>query len=243
MKIPGRAVLFALLLAVPAAALAQPTASQPDYTAIGRETVTSLSQHQWSAVEARFDQRMKAALPPDKLSAAWNQLISQAGPYRKIETIHVIQKDVYHVAIATCAFTNASMEVRVTVDAAGNIAGLFFTPPQAVPSIQSSTAQPDYSAIGQQAVTLLSQQKWSALELQFDQRMQAALPSEKLASAWSQLSAQAGPFEKIEKVTVVQHQTYNVAVVACTFARGAIDVRVTVDPAGRIAGLFFVPAS
>lgn len=123
-----RAVLLALLFGGPFSLFAQSAQLPPDYSAIGRKTVTALSQQKWSVVEARFDARMKTALPEDKLAAVWRQIVAQAGAFKSIKTVQIVERQNYHIAVVTCVFADADLDAKVVMDAEGNIAGLFFAP-------------------------------------------------------------------------------------------------------------------
>ncbi len=102
-------------------------------------------------------------------------------------------------------------------------------------------AEPDYAVIGRETVSQLSHGQWAAVEGRFDERMNTALPQEKLADVWQQLTTQAGSFERITGTTVSEKESYHIALVACEFANAEVDAKVVVDMDGHIAGLFFVP--
>lgn len=61
-KIPGSLALLAVAVLLPPPAFSRASARQQDYAAIGRATVSEIAQEQWAAVEARFDQKMRAGL-------------------------------------------------------------------------------------------------------------------------------------------------------------------------------------
>jgi len=237
MKTAGHAALVALLFL--STFLASALSSTPDYAAIGRETVTALSQQKWSTVEARFDARLKAGLPQDRLSAAWIQITAQAGPFGHIIGINVNEKEGYHVALVTCAFARANLDAKVVIDTEGQIAGLFF-----VPSVAgASSVQPDYSAIGRETVSALAHGQFEAVESRFDDRMKAGLPQSRLSAVWQQITSQSGDFEHIIGINVSEMDGYHVALVTCAFAHGNLDAKVVIDTEGHIAGLFFVPSA
>ena len=129
----------ALLLSALFSLSAQSAPSPPDYSTIGRETITALSQEKWSAVEARFDARMKAALPQDKLAAVWRQIVAQVGAFKTIKDVQMVKQQSYHIAVVTCVFANADLDAKVVMDAEGNIAGLFFAPSAVARAFQAST--------------------------------------------------------------------------------------------------------
>jgi hypothetical protein len=241
MKIPGCAALLALLVVLPPGAFSQPSAKQPDYAATGRHTVSALAQGQWAKVEARFDQRMKAALPAEKLEGVWKQITDTNGAFERVLDVKVEEKSGYHIAVVSCAFARGNVDAKVVVDGAGRIAGLFFAP--AAPPASSPGPPPDYAAIARETVTALVQEKFASIEARFDQRMKTALPESKLSATWRQITAQAGDFKHISRVKLSEQDGYHVAMVACVFAHASLDAKVVMDADGRIAGLFFVPAT
>lgn len=239
MKIPACFVL-SLLAILPTIAFSQSLATKPDYAAIGRAAVTEISQHQWRAVEARFDQRMKDGLPAQKLASVWQQITAQAGAFQHIAGVMLREQQGYHVALVACQFANTDLDAKVVMDSSGKIAGLFFVPPPA-PAAPASGKQPDYEAIGRATVTEISQRQWKAVEARFDQRMKAAIPQSKLSATWRQITAQAGAFQRIIGITLSEESGYHVALVHCAFANAGLDAKVVMDATGKIAGLFFVP--
>jgi hypothetical protein len=232
--------LLALLFAVPSAAFPQSSTAQPDYAAIGRETVSAMAQGHWGAVEARFDQRMKTALPRDKLAAVWGQITAQAGAFQRISGVNLGEKAGYHVAMVLCAFANSDLDAKIVMDSTGRVAGLFFVPP-AAPAASASGKQPDYAGIGRATVAEIAQGQWNVVEAQFDQRMKTALPQSKLSSVWQQITGKVGAFKSITGVKLSEQAGYHVAMVACSFANSNLDAKVVIDSTGHIAGLFFLP--
>src|SRR5215470_922328 len=63
---------------------AQPPAAQaaPDVVPHARAIVASLTAREFSKVEAEFDDKVKAALPPGRLEALWTGLLDQVGAYK-----------------------------------------------------------------------------------------------------------------------------------------------------------------
>lgn len=76
----------------------------------------------------------------------------------------------------------------------------------------------------------------------FDDTMQAALPSDKLRGVWDALIGQVGNFSEQMTTRTEQLDQYKVVHVVCEFERAKIDIKVVFDKAGKIAGLFFLPA-
>ena len=119
----------------PVSALAQ------DYEALGRELVQNLAARQFDKVEARFDDRVAAALPVGKLSATWDTLLGQVGAFRAITGTRVEEQQGYHVAFVTCEFEKASLDTQFAFDSAGRVAGLHFVPTRP----KTEWTPPDYA--------------------------------------------------------------------------------------------------
>ena len=108
---------------------------------------------------------------------------------------------------------------------------------------QAQTPQPDYSALGREAVVELTTKQFDKVFAQFNQKMAAALPAEKLAEVWTQILRQAGAFQRIKTTTLETRESYHVVTVACAFERAELNIHWSFDSEGHIAGLHFAPAS
>jgi dienelactone hydrolase len=111
-----------------------PEAQQPgdsqDTAATAQKIIHELGAGEFSKVEALYDERMGAALPPGKLAESWPNLIQQEGAFDSIldtQTIHVQGLDVVKLV---CKFANATLDATVAFDPDGKIAGLGFRPHQ-----------------------------------------------------------------------------------------------------------------
>jgi uncharacterized protein len=75
-----------------------------------------------------FTPQMKAAMPVERLSATWNSLTAQAGPFQGQIATSVVPRGVLSVVVVTCAFERATFDVQVTVNPANLVGGLGFRP-------------------------------------------------------------------------------------------------------------------
>ena len=75
-----------------------------------------------------FTPQMKAAMPVERLSATWNSLTAQAGPFQGQIATSIVPRGVLSVVIVTCAFERANFDVQVTVNPANLVGGLGFRP-------------------------------------------------------------------------------------------------------------------
>lgn len=129
---PSRALVLALVVAAlgARAAAAQPAAALSDSGLIARAErfVDQLSRGEHAAAAAGFDAAMKAALPAAKLGETWAGLQGQLGAFRGRTGSRVETLSGYQVVFVTSRFARASVDLQMTFDAAGRIAGFFVRP-------------------------------------------------------------------------------------------------------------------
>ena len=77
----------------------------------------------------------------------------------------------------------------------------------------------------------------------FDATMKAALPADKLRTAWTAIGAQAGAFTSRGATTTQPRGALVVTRTACQFEKTRLDVQIVFDQAGLVAGLQFLPAA
>jgi hypothetical protein len=99
----------------------------------------------------------------------------------------------------------------------------------------------DFEALGRELVQNLSARQFDKVAAHFDERVAAALPSDKLMATWDGLLGQVGAFRKIAGTRAEEQLGYHVVFVTCEFEKMALDAKFAFDSAGRVAGMYFVP--
>jgi len=110
----------------------------------------------------------------------------------------------------------------------------------AVPSLWAGS--PKLQETARSVVEALDAGRVNEVSARFDERMGQALPPERLAAVWKQVTAQVGPLQRIGSVTVQKQGGLSVVNVACAFEKAPLLVQLSFDAQGRIAGLYFRPA-
>ncbi|HKS97059.1 MAG TPA: alpha/beta fold hydrolase [Terriglobia bacterium] len=153
------------LLAVLAVSVAATEARAQDFEALGRTLTGELASRQFNKVEAQFDARMAEALPVEKLSTVWDQVLGQVGTFKGVTGARLAEQQGYHIVFVTSEFEHATLDVKVVFDSSGHVAGLFFLPNAAAGQAKSGASEspesdwspPDYakpSAFHEQQVTV-----------------------------------------------------------------------------------------
>ena len=129
--------------------------SDTDVTAHAAAIVASMQANDFAAVEAQFDDRMKAALPPGRLAAGWSTLLAQAGALKQCGgNVRVRAVADKRMVIQTCEFERTKIDFQVAFDGANHISGMVFRPVAAAPVPYTPPSYADQSAFGERDVTV-----------------------------------------------------------------------------------------
>jgi hypothetical protein len=101
----------------------------------------------------------------------------------------------------------------------------------------------DYETLARSLTDQIVGQAFDKVVAQFDARMAAALPLEKVQSIWSNLLGQVGEFKSIERVeikAVPDHPEIHLVELRCVFEKATLLERVAFNDDNKIVGLSFV---
>ena len=101
----------------------------------------ALVKGDYGAVAARFDARMKAALPVEKLRATCESVAASAGKFTRLRDPRAVAVEGFDGVIVTLDFERATFDLRLVFGRDGKVAGLFILPGQ-----RSDWRPPDYGA-------------------------------------------------------------------------------------------------
>ena len=141
-KLAGAMLALALAGAPGAASVAAPQAraeaSSPGELAI--RMLDLLDAGDYARVAALFDDKMRAALPAEKLQAVWESLPAQVGPATGRGTPELQQQQGLALVIVPLHYARAEWLARIAVDKDGKVAGFLIQP------AQSATPAPPVAA-------------------------------------------------------------------------------------------------
>jgi dienelactone hydrolase len=120
------------LLLLPSILLAQPLAPTPprDPATMATDLIDRLAKGDFQAAASTFDDAMRTAAPPDKLSEVWTALQKQIGPYKRRVGVRTEKQGTYVVAFVTAEFERSTVDFKVAIDNGGKVGGFFVVPPQ-----------------------------------------------------------------------------------------------------------------
>jgi dienelactone hydrolase len=132
----------ALLVGV-LAIVAQAVLSATDDSAnLAAQFVDLLAKGDFAAATARYDETMRQVLPEAKLKKTWETLQEQAGQFKERLQTRALKMAGFDVVLVTCQFESIKVDVKVALNAKGEVSGLFFLPSGAAPE---TTGPPAYA--------------------------------------------------------------------------------------------------
>jgi len=192
----------------------------------------------YAGIQTNFNKEMDAALPLDKSSEFFNGLTQQAG---KIQKVGKPQPDGEAMVFPT-EFEKGTLDMQIALDGRGLIAGLTFTPhaatkpePEKHPALLSEADR--YTKVANQLKDLINAGDYAAIQIKFSKEMDAALPLAKSSEFFKGITQQAGKIQKLGR----PQPDGEVMVFPTEFEKGTLDMQITLDDRGLIAGLNFTP--
>lgn len=97
--------------------------------------------------------------------------------------------------------------------------------------------------IAQQVAAELKSESFPALESRFDESMKAAMSDMALRVFWAQTLVRAGALRGCAEPRMKVAGEYTLSFSSCTFEKQNAELRLTIRPDGRLAGMYLVPES
>ena len=124
-----------------------------DAAEAGRAAIQQLVKGDFAAFTASGDEKMRAALPEDKLRSVWASVQAQAGPFKQMRNPRVSIKGEYQVVVIEAEFEKATTEIQIAFNAARQIAG-FNIRPAAAPAVFIDASYVSRDRFSERAVTI-----------------------------------------------------------------------------------------
>jgi dienelactone hydrolase len=138
MLVPILLLLFDLALPVGQRPPTNPNAAR------GEAIVAFLRQEKFADVVSQLQPAIAAALTESQLRTAWTGLADQVGAFKQVIATHVVASSGMQVAVVTCQFERALIDVQVGFDAEGRIGALLMRPSTS-PAAAAAYTPPPYA--------------------------------------------------------------------------------------------------
>lgn len=93
-----------------------------------KQFIEYLVKEDFTEIEKMYYDKMKTALPEEKLMPIWRDLISKIGPFEECITIQTQKYMQQDLIVAACKFQKANFDIKVFFNSSQQVAGLFFAP-------------------------------------------------------------------------------------------------------------------
>jgi murein DD-endopeptidase MepM/ murein hydrolase activator NlpD len=123
------------LLITPAAADAPASAPSRRFNKVVNKLIQAINSDDSAAIQASFDAQMQQALPPDKATPFFRELVTAAGKLKKAGLPQVTGD----TAVVRVTAERGDLDFKITLDASDKISGLYVTPPDSGPATNAAT--------------------------------------------------------------------------------------------------------
>jgi hypothetical protein len=214
-------------------AIAQNQSRDETRLSLTKAVMDDMAGGQLEAVYDRFSPDLQGSVNEDKLHFAWNRLIAVSGAFQmqisqSTRTIHD-----HLIYVSKSQFENSKVELRLVFDDSNQITRISIMP-------VSDLSPENMEAAAKLAVDMLRQKQFDELTSKFDEDFKPDMSSERLEMSWSHVMAHLGQFKTIK--IVVKDPEFDMVDVTCAFENGDMIVRIAFDPAGKVGGLWMMPA-
>lgn len=204
-----------------------------------RAVVDALLKGDYAAALANPTPDMAKAVTPAQLAQVMAG-VNGNGAVREIGAPDVKAMGGYDTVIIPVTYEKAAFNFVVTFDGAGKLAGLFVRP--GAPPTPSAAAKPakQPAEIARKIVDALLKGDYAAVLANATPDMKKALPEDALKQATAQFSS-FGAVKEILAPEVTPAGGIDVVTVPVIFEKFAVNMQVSLNQAGELAGLFFRP--
>ena len=211
---------------------AQETAS---YTKVATRLVELINAADYSGVEKLFNKQMSQALPLSKATQFFAGMNAQFGKIQKLDE----PRQNAGWTVFPAHFERGLMDMSLALDREDRIAGLLFKARTATEQEKHQTqlAQTDrYTKMANRIVELINAGDYADIQTNFNKVMDALLPLDKSSEFFKDLTQQAGKIQKLGEPRPVGDALGSM-VFPAKFERDTLDMEITLDDSGKIAGL------
>ena len=246
-RVRGFLFLFLAVLLIGERVLAQTPDQKPDdkssekaadtsdekRLAIVKDVMDEFAHGSLASVRERFGAELKDSVSESDMKDAHDQLFEIAGAFQSqiSQATRTVQGAPVYISRSQCA--HFKVELRLMFDERNQIIEFRIGP--------VSDLSPDsMEAAARDVADLLHQNQFADVNAKFNARMKGNMPADRLEASWTHVMTHLGPFKSIKSAK--KDPDLDRVDVRCEFENGPMIVRVAFDPAGKVSGLWMLPA-
>jgi hypothetical protein len=160
-----------------------------------------------------------------RLFTGWAEVVAAYGKLVGVSKVRIGRKPPLASAAVACRFAKGNLDMLiVNIDSGGRLGGVWFRPPAA-----------DIESVSRTVVADMATGAFHKVTARFTAEMSRSLTAKQLAAVWGQW----GSFDSVVRATV--DQLAGLTNLTCRFAKSTVEVRITLDFAKRVAGIWMKP--
>jgi hypothetical protein len=201
--------------------------------AITRDVMEDFGHGALVAVRKRFGADLKDSVSDDDLKDAHDQLAELAGAFQSqiSQAARLVQGAPVYVSRSQCS--RYKVELRLMFDDANLISDFRIGP-------VSDLSPESQEGAARDIADLLRQEQFPDVNAKFNARLKGNMPADRLEASWGHILMHLGTFKAIKSTR--KDPDLDRVDVRCEFENGPMIVRVAFDPAGKVSGLWMLPA-
>jgi uncharacterized protein DUF3887 len=201
--------------------------------AIAKDVMDEFAHGSLASVRERFDADLKDSVTASDLQDAHDQLFEIAGAFQSqiSQATRTVQGAPVYISRSQCA--HFKVELRLMFDEANRVIDFRIGP-------VSDLSPESMEAAARNVADLLHQGQFADVNAKFNARMKGNMPADRLGASWMHVMTHLGPFKSIKSAK--KDPDLDRVDVRCEFENGPMIVRVAFDPAGKVSGLWMLPA-
>jgi hypothetical protein len=225
--------ILLLVVAVGFQVLGHAQTSENVRLSITKDVMDEIVHNRIASVRERFSADLKDSLTENEMKDVWNELVGLAGAFREQVSQSTKRVQGAPTYISKSQFENCKVELRLMFNDSNQITVFQIGP-------ISDLSRDSMEASAKAITELLRQEHFDQVSSQFNDRMKAAMPTNRLGASWSHVTAHLGQFKSIKLAR--KDPDLDRVDVRCEFENGLMILRVAFDPSGKVGGLWMLPA-
>ena len=224
-------VILSIILGIQALGLAQ--TSDEKRLSITKDVMDEFAHGGIASVRERFSDDLKDAVSESALKGARDELAEAAGAFQAQISQRTRTVQGTPIYVSKCQFEHFKVELKLTFDDTNRITHFRIAP---ISDVSPESMEASAKAIAD----LLREQQFKEVSTRFNDQMKEAMPADRLEASWMHVMMHLGPFKNIRAAR--KDPEFDRVDVRCEFENGPMIIRVAFDPAGKIEGLWMLPA-
>jgi uncharacterized protein DUF3887 len=230
---PLRNFLLLLLTILGIQGLGRAQTSDAKRLSITKDVMDDFAHGELASVRERFSADLKDSVSESDLNGARDDLAGVAGAFQAqiSQTTRTVQGAPIYVSKSQ--FEHYKVELKLMFDDSNQITYFRIAP-------ISDLSPESMEAAAREIADLLRQQQFKEVSTRFNDRMKEKMPLDRLEASWAHVMMHLGPFKNIKLAR--KDPEFDRVDVRCEFENGPMIVRIAFDPAGKVSGLWMLPA-